>query len=209
VKLRLQSRLGDDVRATWLLAIAVMGLGAYFVQTYYERGIADSSDAAEFFFRRAAANEHIVQEAGTLARVQSRALGDLHRVSGERSLSLSTAALVAMLSRLSAAYHVQVMGIEPGTQERPMTAASPVLGDGDLTGSPVTIRARGRFRNLLKFIENLSHHGILLSVSDTQLALADGREDRAEPEIDATIVATLYRLRMQLSKERRHVETAP
>lgn len=203
MKLQLQRRPGDDVRAVWLLAVLIVTVGAYCIETRYERAIGLAHDRTEVLYRRMVANERIVQQAGSLRKLETQAMNDLRRVSHDTSLSVSTAALVATLDRSANLYHTEVTGLEPSQGQTPSLTAKGADDDRRLSATQITIRARGGFRNVLRFVENLSHHATLISVSDTQLVLANRENDEPEPQLDATIHATLYRLQMPAPKETR------
>jgi hypothetical protein len=196
VKPRFERRTGDDVRAAWLLAVIIVGYGAYFIGTHYERAIAQAHDVTESLYRRTVANERIIQEAGMLSRVQSTTLNDLRRVSHETSLSLTTAELVATLDRSGSAFRTRVTELEPAPMQSSLAIAKPSVADTALSATEITIKARGQFRNLIRFVEDLSHHRTLLRISDTQLAIAARGDDTRSPNLDAIIHATLYRLHM-------------
>jgi len=198
VKLELQRRPGDDVRALWLLAAFIAGFGWYWIDARFERAIAAAHENSESLYRRTVSNERIVQQAATLSRWQNAALADLKRVSHETSLSVTTAVLVTTLDKSAKRYDTQITDVEPAA-----AAAKPAASfarDGALSETALTIKARGRFGNLLQFVEDLSHHRTLISVNDTQLTVASGEADRRQPKLDATIHAMLYRLRMASSK---------
>ncbi len=197
MKVRLTVRPGDDVRGMWLLALLILGFGFYLILNHYEREIAQAHALAESFYRRTVANDRIVQEAAALARVQSAAQADLQRVSRATSLSASTAGLVSTIDRSAAAFHTQIVSLEPAPASPSHGKAR--LADDALLLSTLTIRVRGRFRDLLGFIEDLSdlsHHRELLRISDTQLGIASGQRDAHEPKLDAAIHAELYRIHL-------------
>jgi hypothetical protein len=207
MKFRLERRRGDDVRVLWLIAVLIVGFGSYFIETRFERAIGIAHDNTESLYRRMVANERIVQEAGALRQLETTAMSDLRRVSHETSLSVTTAALVAALDRSAQTYHTSVTGLEPGIGK--LTPGSPPsIRDERLIATDLTIKVCGRFRDLLRFVEDLSHHRTLISVSDTQLAIASGESERHEPKLDATIHATLYRLRLPESTQEARFATA-
>jgi Tfp pilus assembly protein PilO len=192
MKLGLHSKNGDDVRAVWVLALAVLGAGSYYVQTQYQAAISRSYHRAETLYREAAANERIIRDAGRLRVMQQRAEDDLARISHDTSLPASTASLLSMLQASARQFGTRVTEVQPG---------APAAGGGattvGLAETPLTVRVSGKFRDILNFIEDLSHHRTLINVSDTEMNLSnDGKARALEPGLDATIHATLYRLHM-------------
>jgi Tfp pilus assembly protein PilO len=98
-----------------------------------------------------------------------------------------------MLHSSAMAFDTSVVEVQPGAAQN---------SGAELQANALTIRVNGKFRNILRFVENLSHHSTLINVSDTEMALANGTErDAEEPRLDATIHATLYRLQLQGHRE--------
>lgn len=190
-------RPGDDVRVLWLLVLSVLVGGSCFVQTRYQTAIAASHDRTETLYRQTVADAHVIREAGRLRAVQRRARADLARVSRDRSLSEATARLLATLHASARTYNMRVMSLQPGGGQGELTNKA-------LQATALTIRVRGKFRDILAFVEDLSHHSTLINVSDTEMAVAnDEANDSAEPPLDATIHATMYRLHVPGEKEHR------
>jgi Tfp pilus assembly protein PilO len=186
-------RAGDDVRALWLLAAAIVLGGMAFLHARYENAISASFARTESLYRETAATARLIRQAPRLETLYRQARGDLSRVSREVSLPAATANLLATLYASSRTLHTQVVDVEPG-----VTPNTP----DELQATPLTIRVSGTFRNILRFVEDLSEHATLVSVSDTELALASGSQRAAiEPQLDATIHATLYRLQLRASPE--------
>ncbi len=196
MKRHLPLRSGDDVRAMWFATVAIVAIGGYLVEARYEPAIAASRSSSEAFYRRMVAADRIVAQAGALQRVQRVVLERLSHVSSETSLSAGTAALITTLNHDAAADHLRVTGIDPAARA-PANRADPI-GDRRLLATPVAIRISGRFADLLRFTEGLSHNRTLVGVTDVQFALAQGGARTGEPTLDATIHATLYRLHMPL-----------
>lgn len=190
-------RAGDDVRVVWLVALCVLIAGSFYVQTQYQTAIALSHDRTETLYRETVANARIVGEAAGLHAVQQRAQADLARISRETSLSGATANLLFTLHGSAALFDTQILAVQPGE-------AQPSVAIKSLPATAITIRVRGRFRDILGFVEDLSHHATLISVSDTEMAPAnDSEKDAAEPRLVATIHATMYRLVLPRDKELR------
>lgn len=198
MKIALRRRPNDDVRALWLLAISLLFAGGYFIEARYERAIAASHERTEALYRRMVSNQRIVRESAAVSRMRDRARHDLEQVSHDASLSATTAAVVLMLGGSAARYGIAVTGVEPGP---------PANEHAWLSSSPLTIKLHGRFRNTLQFIADLPRHRTLISVSETQIALADEDVAHAAPQLDATVRATLYRLRMPAQKRGKQHES--
>lgn len=176
----------DHARLVWAAAAATLLAGSYFVHARYEPAIAASYARSETLYAQTQANERTVREAANLRLVQARAETDLAHVLKNQSLPMTTAEFLSTLERIAHGFNTRVLQLQPGV------AAS---ADPALHATPLTIEVEGTFRNIVGFIDDLSHHSTLVSVSDTALALsgADSRS-AAEPRLDATIHATLYRL---------------
>jgi hypothetical protein len=188
-------RAGDDVRLLWLLALFVLVGGSVYLQTQYQTAIGLSRQRTETLYRETVADERIVREAASLHAIQQRARDDLARVSQDASLAGTTATLLSTLHRSGAAFDARVLEVQPGDTKLP-AGASP------LRATALTIRIRATFRNILRFVENLSHHSTLISVSDTEMVPANGSKNRAgELRLDATIHATMYRVAIPGGKE--------
>jgi Tfp pilus assembly protein PilO len=197
MKCELRFRPGDDVRAIWLLAVAVLVCGSVSVQMRYQAAIRSARDRTEALYHRTLADMRLVHEAGDLREIQSRAERDLARISQDQSLSATTADLLDTLHGSARAFDSTVLALQPS----PSQAATP---GNALQATPITMRVRGRFRNILRLVEDLSHHATLISVTDTEMSLAnDASANDAEPRLDATIHATLYRLTVPAMKELR------
>ncbi|HKU66885.1 MAG TPA: type 4a pilus biogenesis protein PilO [Candidatus Baltobacteraceae bacterium] len=195
MKVELRLRPGDDVRAIWLIALGVLVAGFFYVQTRYQSEISAAYDRTEILYHRTLADTRLVQQASRLRTLEAQARDDLSRVSHDSSLAATTANLLGMLHASARTFDTRVEEVQPG---------NPQAGREALQATPLVIRLNGRFRNILAFVEDLSHHATLISVSDTEIALAnDSQRDAAEPRLDATVHATLYRLEMPAEKELR------
>lgn len=205
MKFELRFRAGDDVRLLWIAALCVLIGGAYYVQTHYQVAIGASHDRTELLYRQTVANVRIAAESASLRAIESRAESDLTRVSHDSSLSASTASLLSTLNASAKTFDTRivelrsgdVMPAQSGEKDDTLTAKA-------LQATPVTIRVRGKFGDILRFVEDLSHHATLINVSDTEMTVANDDEIKSpEPRLDATVHATMYRLVMQGGKELR------
>lgn len=201
-------RSGDDARALWFSALLTFVLGCYLIETKYQRAIAGAHGTTEALYNQTVANERTVAQASSLRRLQQRALTDLRQISVDRPLWATTAQLLVTLENSAGKYDVAVVGVEPGQAQassptaEPNGAAQRTSTDRWLLQTDVGIRVRGRFRNVLRFIENLSHERTLIRAGDTELALARAGDRSDEPVLAATIHATLYRVQLPHGEER-------
>ena len=186
MKVRLRFGAGDDVRALWFLAAIILGLGSCLIETRYQSAIIQAHARTESLYRETVANRRTIAQASALRRIQTVVDNDLRRVSQEQSISTTTAGLLTTLQRSGLQHHTVILGVEPGKSGNT---------DARLLQTDLTLRVEGGFRDILGFIEDLPHHRTLVSVTDTQLALAQDSNDTAgAPKLDATIHAALYRL---------------
>lgn len=196
MKPELRVRPGDDVRALWLIACCLLIGGSFYVHMRYGTAISASHARTETFYRETVAAQRIIREAAGLRMIQRRAERDLARVSHDTSLSGTTASLLEALHSSANRFDARVLAVQP--EGAPSSAGKNAAGaDAALQAISLTIRVRAKFRDVLGFVENLSHHATLVNVSDTEMSLAAGGDPgAAEPQLDATIHATLYRLEM-------------
>jgi hypothetical protein len=179
----------DDAVAVWLLAVGVLALGGFAVHARYEPAIRSVRERMATLYARTAADEGLVRDASSLRVLERRCARDLEHVSRERSVTAATAALLRSLDRRAATFGTQVEEVTPVSA----AAAAHAPGAQLLDSTEVTVRARGRFRNLVRFLSALSRGSTLVAVSGMDVALADAtRVDR--PELEATIHAVLYRI---------------
>lgn len=194
MNLRLQLRTGDDVRALWALAIAVLIGGSLYLHHTYERRIAASYARSQDLYADTVADTRMVRSADRLKALQKRVEEDIRRISRDRSMSSTTVKLLSSLERSAKTFHTRILEIEPGAAQAAPNKALEATG--------LTIRVSGAFRDLLHFVEDLSHHATLVSVGDTELSLGGrGETEAADPRLEAVIHATLYRLRLPGEKE--------
>lgn len=203
MKLEMRLRAGDDIRAVWLLAFCILVGGSYYVQTRCQTAIGASHDRTEALYRRTVADARIIRQSVRLRRIQTRAIADLTQVSRDTSLSGTTAQLLSILHASAQTFHTRILELQPGNAQAAEPQNDDNLAGKALRATSLTIRVQGKFRNILGFVEDLSHHATLVNVSDTEMALATDESGEGEPRLDATIHATLYRLAMPDDKELR------
>jgi Tfp pilus assembly protein PilO len=173
-----------DVRVLWFLAAAMFVAGGYWLEARYERAIDASKTDIEALYRNTAQNQRIVAHAAALKAAQATAETELRSVSHEPSLSAVTASLLVTLEDSAHRCKVDVVALQPGT----------TITEDRLAATDLTVRMRGSFTHLIAFLQDISRHADIISVSRSDLALSSQAESSREPKLDATIHATLYRL---------------
>lgn len=200
MKFRIRMRTGDDVRAVWLLVALLAAGGTYVFQTRYQAAIARAHERTEKLYAQVTADVRIVRQARRFRQVQRRAEQDLSHLSYGRSFSAATVEFLSSLERSGKAFSTRVLAVEPAAAAHEAGANSgPGKPAPPLDAIAVTIRVRGRFARVLRFVEDLSHHATPVRVWDTEITLAGERAfSKGQPEVDATIHATIYRVDVPL-----------
>jgi Tfp pilus assembly protein PilO len=182
-----------DVRAVWLFALCVFFGGGVYVVMGYERAIAASYDRTAALYRQTTVATRLIRESAHIRGIERQARTELARISHDSSSSETTAQLLATLQSAARTFATPIVLLHPEPVQ-----ASP----GPLQATPLTIHISGTFRNILRFVEDLSHHATLMDVSDTEIALTHSAQNNAaQPLLEATIHATLYRLQLPRTKE--------
>lgn len=188
-----------DIRLFWTLTTLLLFGSVFAVESTYRREIESSRAATETLYRSTVHNEQLIGRAAELRAAQAVAEADLQRISTERSLSAATASLISTLEDAATRDHAQIAGLDPGRTTR----------EDRLLATDLTLRVRGKFRNVVSFVEDISQHAVLLKVSNTELAVASQPEGAPEPKLDATVHATLYRLNGAGTTGERRIASAP
>jgi Tfp pilus assembly protein PilO len=187
------------VRLLWALTAIELFGGGIAIESRYRHSIERSRAAAEALYRSTMHNERLIAQAAELRAAQAAAEADLQHISMERSLSAATASLLSTLEVVAAREHAEISGVDPGRT---------TLEDR-LLATDLTLRVRGKFRNIVSFVEDVSRQAVLLKVSNTELAIASEPEHAPEPNLDATVHATLYRLSGAGTTGERRIASAP
>ncbi len=190
--------MNSGVRILWVLAAAVFLFAAYRLETHYERAIAASKTTIETLYRDTTKNQNIVAHAAVLRAAQTSAERELRDVSREHSLAAVTASLLLTLHQSARRCHVQVLAIQPGT----------TIAEDRLIATALSLRMHGSFADLITFLQDISRHADIISVSRTDLALSTQNGGEGDPKLDATIHATFYRLQRETAIGRTTVAAA-
>ena len=179
------------IRIVWLLTAAVIfGIGIGLVWWPSSQAINALRAQAKSAYDEADQNDAEVRHAAELQAVERRVAEDVAHLSGRTSHSAVLAATLQLLYGEGRAFHVDVRSIVPA----PAPSSTPIAeasSRGTLTGTPIEIDARGRFRDLLHFVADLPRHDVLVAIDNANLA--GGGDRSAEPILNARINATVYR----------------
>ncbi|HTU68799.1 MAG TPA: type 4a pilus biogenesis protein PilO [Candidatus Baltobacteraceae bacterium] len=188
------------VRMTWILAASLFfGVGFALIWWPTSQDIAALEAQAKTLYDQADQNEAAVRHAVELRSLAKRVSQDVRLLSGQESRSATLAATVRLLGAEGRVFAVDVRSIVP----EPAPSASPVakqsVSNETLTGVPIEIDVRGRFRDLLHFIGDLPRHDVLIEVESA--SFADAGDASPKPLLNARIRATMFRYSGSIPKE--------
>ncbi|HEX5275246.1 MAG TPA: type 4a pilus biogenesis protein PilO [Candidatus Rubrimentiphilum sp.] len=171
----------------WLLAVFVFVFGVRAIASH-ESAIAKASVATEELTRRIESNYRTLAQAETLRRREQLAWDDLLKISGGQQPAISVAEFLRRLKDMAWRRRLSVVSIIPGDESTPSKPASRALAP-----LPITILVRGKFRSLVRFIQEITRQRTLTGVESVKLMLSSIPSARTAG-LDATIHVTLYRV---------------
>jgi hypothetical protein len=169
------------------MALLAFMLGCRTITTQ-ERAIAKTRLAADELAGRIRSNDLAIAYAATLRREERLAWLDLSRFSGEQRAAVSAAEFLRRLGDIARRYQVSVVSITPAGE-----SASAKTASTGLVPVPVTIVGRGRFRPIVRFIQEITRQESLTGLESAQITVSSLPAVRGAA-LDATIHLTLYRL---------------
>ena len=183
-------------RLSWLASAALLlGVGIGLIWWPSARRIDELQEHARVMYERANRNQAIVERSVALRRIRLRVERDVRRLSGRSSLAAATAATIALVNGEARRFNVSIRQIAP---DQVSTAESDLKEQ--LAPYALEIGLRGRFSDMLALVSDLPRHEVLIGVAQVDLtSLARPSSDR--PELDATLHATIYRVRPTYSAE--------
>lgn len=188
------------VRAVWASAALFTLAGFWHVQHHYERRIRLARTSAETLYAMTSANEQTIRQEGRLRVQRDAALRDLKLFGTVASQPSATANVLEAFERQARAHRAIISAVTPTALAQMQTAPG-------LIAMPVTLRVRGRFRDLLAFLVDVSSRTPLLEIRRTQLAPSQKAVQRGGPQLDAAIDAIVYRFAPSDSREELHAAT--
>lgn len=175
------------VRALWSAAALLAVADCAYILHHFERHIALTQTSIESLYAMTSANERTIHDAAHLRAQRDAARRDLAKFDAAATLPSATAAVLEALERQARAHHASVTAVAPAAQPLPSNMRG-------LLPTPLTLRVRGRFRDLLGFLSDVAQRTPLVEIRHTELAPAQKPGAQAEPVLDAAIDATMYRL---------------
>lgn len=188
----LRLRREERPRAVWLLALLVFAFGCRTIIAR-EATIATVHSTTEELARRIDSNDAAIAQGATLRRQEQSAWLDLLRLSGDERPAVSVAEFLRRLVAVAAQFGVSVDSVTPGAAVPPQKGASSAL-----VAQPVVIEGRGKFRSIVRFIQEITRQKSLTGLESAQITVSPVPSIH-KPELDATIHVTLYRLVMNLA----------
>ncbi len=158
-----------------------------------ESSIAKASAATEELARRINANNLAIAEAAILRRRERLARDDLMQVSGGEQPAVSVAEFLRRLEYLAARLRLSVVSVTPSDGLPAQKSVSKAL-----VPLPVTVLVRGKFRSVVRFIQETTRQRTLTGLESAQL-MVPSLPSASAAGLDATIHVTLYRLLLNVA----------
>jgi Tfp pilus assembly protein PilO len=181
-----------DVRFGWLVAGTLAVLGYVAVIAPSERRLNAIEFQAHELYQLANRNEAMYAARGSLEEARSRVERDMSLLGVKNTSSKVMFATLRLVQWESVAHHAAVTGITP-------IDATPPNDDGR---QDVIVAIRGRYRDIVALVADLSRHDLLIDVHDLELTSTSIPIFGAD--VDATIHATVYHSNQGLMREENH-----
>jgi Tfp pilus assembly protein PilO len=186
------------VRAAWLSVALAASLGFAGAIAPAERRIAAIESRAADLAELASRNEALAANARAAEAERARIRGEIDRLAGKGNPGRATVAVLRILADEAARNHLTLTGIAPSGDVAPRRTA--------LREEDVEISLRGRYRDVMEAVADLSRRDALVEVRGVSLARVDAHQ--LFPSVDATVRAALYHDAGDLAKEETHASTA-
>lgn len=174
----------------WYLAAVLLAGGLCVLNLRYEAPIRAAEIHSEQMYRESRQNEMLLAQASSLSHLRQTLFERLQRYGGNASPSGNDAQFIGILDTCAKRMHVQISLVQPDPAAHMMKRADP--GSPALTSTSATIGIRGRFADVLHFVQALSHQRTAVEVR--RVSIARRRERRgADKTLEATIAVVLYR----------------
>jgi uncharacterized membrane protein len=177
------------VRIAWAAVAALAVISYVTIVAPAERAIRAIAFQAYGVNELANRNERIIASAGALQAARQRVERDVAALKAENTPAKASLGVLRLLQKEADARAVTVTGMSPGDSAR-----------------DISIGLRGRYRNVLAVVDDISRRDVLLDVTGTSIASATGSD--GESLVNATLQATVYHNLADIEKEKNVRETA-
>lgn len=177
------------VRLLWCVAACEILVGYATIWQPSQVELSAIRTHAHDLYEQANMNEEKVRRAAQLKRAEERVRADLAHLGGQATSGSVTASALHLFDREAKTFRVDIRTILPE-----LKSVSSPDDRGRLRGDPVTLGARGHFRDLVALLADLPRHDVLLEISDVELTAIDRGGAAPKPLLDATIRGKLYRV---------------
>ncbi len=185
-----------QVRIAWLVVALAAVLGFASIVLPAQRGIAAIEERAAGLADLAARNEALLARLDSLEQTRTRVRRDLERLSGKIGTGRTTVAVLHVLEDEAGRNHLTITGIAPTAEEPSAPRAQ---------REDVAVSLRGRYRDVMTAIADVTRHDALVEVQSVALTRVDTRQ--LFPSVDATVRVALYPDVKDLVKEETHAQT--
>lgn len=182
----------------WLVVALAAAIGFASIVLPAQRRIAAVEEHAAGLADLAARNEALLARLDSLEQTRTRVRRDLEHLSGKIGTGRTTFAVLHVLEDEAGRNHLTITGIAPGGEE---PAAPRAQREDD-----VAVSLRGRYRDVMAAIADVSRHDALVEVQSVALTRVDARQ--LFPSVDATVRVALYPDVKDLVKEETHAQTS-
>jgi Tfp pilus assembly protein PilO len=181
-----------DVRIGWIVAGALAVLGYVAIIAPSERHLAAIEFQGHELYQLANRNETMYAARSSLEEARLRVERDMSSLGVKNTSGKAMFATLRLVQWESVGHHAVVTGITP-------LDATPPNDDGR---QDIVIAVRGRYRDIVALVADLSRHDLLIDVRDVELTGTSTPIFGAD--VDAAIHATVYHSNQGLMREENH-----
>jgi hypothetical protein len=167
------------------MAAAMLVCGYVAVTATYERAIESSRVRAAAAYGEMLAATRAMAERPRLERVKRRVDRDIANLRIARDPNAAVADLLTALYGGAGRSDITVLSLDP-------VPAAPHPGNATVDAERVTVRVRGTFRNILRFLDTVTGGRTLISVDRLELQALPGVATPGSPSLEATVQMTEY-----------------
>ncbi|GAC1657089.1 MAG: hypothetical protein NVS9B12_09020 [Vulcanimicrobiaceae bacterium] len=174
-------------RFCWIAALGVVVCGYGIVTRHFERKIGSLTSVSLALSSETAGNQTRIAQGPKIRRLKRQLLASLRGVVFAGRQSNVDSLLLRDLEALGVKEAVQLLGVAPSSEKSP-PAANTLFEE-----VPLNIALRGRFVQLLHFVQELPHQSVLVKIDRAQFELAKSRtNDYNAPLVEGKLRVIVY-----------------